>query len=726
MATQYDNQAGSFGVEDILEIVQRRRRWLIIGAVVGLVIGLALWAALPRRYAAFTSFLVEPQGVPQSYVRSTITLDVKDRIGTLRQRATGHANLTELISRIGTERLDPSGEQSPEDLMGEIRANIAVNVRSKPKSAVAVVELTYYGADPQVARDIVREISDLFIAENRKERARQAESTAHFLEVELDRVRTELLEQEERVRIFRMEHLGALPSQLEANLRELERLDEARASNLEAQERLARQRQLLRGQGDGEFGGAVPSSLEATLRTASEELIEARRIYTEDHPNVQSLIRQIERLEGVTDAGLDDDVASQDPLLTREIEEIEFNLSTHRTDEKKIRARMQELQERVEEAPKNEQAMIELTRDYETLKESYHMLLGNQHDASLARNLEEAEMAEQFRLLRPASVPKTPISPDPMTIIPGSLAAALGVALLFVIAAELRRPAFHSVNALARRLGLPVFASIPEFEKAKIYIDGVEEPEDVDWRLVVRTAPESAIAEQYRGFLPHFIAAESVRSIMVTSSQSGDGKSVTCANLALALATDLGRRVLLIDADLRRGSQHRLFHVAQRPGLSELIRGKAEIDQCLRHIAPGVTLMPAGALVANPVPLLTQESFFKLIERARDSYEVIVIDGTPIMPVIDAKLLRRMADMVVFVVRAGISPSWGVVRSLREMRDVSGIVFNRVSAGAFRRYYYYDAYSSYAYTEDPSADNEDDPPEVPLLEESDCDPPERS
>jgi tyrosine-protein kinase Etk/Wzc len=161
----------------------------------------------------------------------------------------------------------------------------------------------------------------------------------------------------------------------------------------------------------------------------------------------------------------------------------------------------------------------------------------------------------------------------------------------------------------------------------------------------------------------------------------------------------VGRRVLLIDADMRRGSQHRLFGVPREPGLSEILQGNGNLGVCAHRVSPTLSVLPTGAAIPNPVALLTSEAFAKLCEQASESYELVMIDSPPILPVIDAKILRRMADMVVFVVRAGISPSGGVIRSLQELRGVAGLVFNRVSAGSFRRYYYYDAYSHYEYTD---------------------------
>jgi hypothetical protein len=186
---------------------------------------------------------------------------------------------------------------------------------------------------------------------------------------------------------------------------------------------------------------------------------------------------------------------------------------------------------------------------------TYRSLLTKKYEASLARNLEQAQKCERFNVLRPVSVPKQPSWPDLRILLPAGLAAGLLLVGLLACVDEFRNPAFRSVERLTRTLGLPIFASIPRIDNDRIY----ESPPsgDVDPKLVVHTAPESAPAEQYRGFLPTFLEAPDCRVILVTSAARGDGKSLTCMNLALSLATDLGRRVLVIDGDLRRPSAHR-------------------------------------------------------------------------------------------------------------------------------------------------------------------------
>jgi capsular exopolysaccharide synthesis family protein len=383
-----------------------------------------------------------------------------------------------------------------------------------------------------------------------------------------------------------------------------------------------------------------------------------------------------------------------------------MELEGRRRQETRIREEIEQFQGRVEETPRREQEELELTRDYENLMATYRSLLTKKYEASLARNLEQAQKGERFKVLRPVSVPKSPSWPDLRVLLPAGLAAGLLLVGLMVGVDEFRHPAFRSVERLTRTLGLPVFASIPRIDNDRIY----ESPPsgDVDPKLVVHTAPESAPAEQYRGFLPIFLESAGCRVILVTSAARGDGKSLTCMNLALSLASDLGRKVLVIDGDLRRPSAHRLLRVRTKLGLSDILRGEAKLSECAVNAkVHNLTLVPAGRSVRNPLLLLTSPGFLELLAEAKKSFDVIMIDSPPLLPVVDTKILRRMADMVVFVVRADATPRDGVVRSLGDMRDVAGVIFNQVSPGSFRRYYYYDAYSRYAYGDPPAAEGRD-------------------
>src|SRR5262245_37321782 len=127
---------GSFGVEDVIEIAERRRWWLILGALAGLAVGFVAYLLLPPRYLATTTILVEPQEVPKSYVESTVTLEIEQRLNSLNERVTSYASLNQLIDLIGEQRLDRSGNLSRDGLMGMIRGHLGVLIPSaRPNSA---------------------------------------------------------------------------------------------------------------------------------------------------------------------------------------------------------------------------------------------------------------------------------------------------------------------------------------------------------------------------------------------------------------------------------------------------------------------------------------------------------------------------------------------------------------------------------------------------------------
>ncbi len=712
------HEAPGYTVEDLIEIAERRRWWFVVAAAAGLVLGVALWLLLPAKYTSESTILVEPQEVPDEYIKSTVTLDIENRLRTLHEQVTSFANLNALIDRIGQERLDPSGGMTREEIMNQITRNLFVDLKGAAGKPANVVQIAYTDSDPVLAKDVASEISATFIAENTKDRTQQAQSTAEFLDRELDQLRTEVAAAEERMKQFKEQRMGALPSQLESNLRSLDRLNLELNSNLEAQTALQQRINMLQtaGTGGGSVGGGAfapdPGSAAGALVEARRKLREAELIYTPNHPNVIQARERVSALERETEEEAKkpkDEIRVVDPAsvaLRREIESARLEIDSRRREETRLRSEIATLQNRVETTPQMETELLTLNRDYDNLTKQYQDLLSKKFSATMARNLEQAQKAERFNVLRPARVPSSPSFPNPIIVLPAGTAFGLIVVLLVIGIAEFRNPSFRSVARLTRMTGLPVVASVPRIDDDRIY---EEKPSgDVDPRLVLYTAPESAPAEQYRAFLPILMEDPERQVVLVTSAARGDGKSLSCMNLALTFACDLGRRVLLIDADMRRPSAHRLLRERPAKGLVDLLRRQATFRECaIRSKIPNLTLLPAGRPTRNPLALLTDPAFIELVEQARKDFDYVFIDSPPMLPVVDTRFLRKVADFVLFVVRADATPRDAVVRSMRELRGVGGLVFNQVSPGSFRRYYYYDAYSRYAYG-DPSGEPDGD------------------
>jgi len=218
----------------------------------------------------------------------------------------------------------------------------------------------------------------------------------------------------------------------------------------------------------------------------------------------------------------------------------------------------------------------------------------------------------------------------------------------------------------------------------------------IDHRLVAAVAPQSLAAEQYRSLRTRLARSENgraVRAIIVTSPNKGDGKTLSAANLALTMAQEFQQRVLLIDADLRRPSIHRLFGIAETPGLSDVLMGGATLDDALVTVRDHrLTLLPSGIIPMHPAELLGSTTMRRVLDTLRTRFDRILIDMPPVAPLADVAIASTMADGVLMIVRAGVTPKPAIERALSglDMSKVLGLVLN--DAGQASAAYGYGGY----------------------------------
>ena len=202
--------------------------------------------------------------------------------------------------------------------------------------------------------------------------------------------------------------------------------------------------------------------------------------------------------------------------------------------------------------------------------------------------------------------------------------------------------------------------------------------------LVAAINPHSPVAEQYRAIrtrLAHRDDHGPLRTIMVTSPEPGDGKSITSANLALTMAQELQRQVLLVDADLRTPATHLLFGVHGTPGLAEVLVGDASIDDALVYLPDlRLTILPAGNAPGFPTELLGSNAMRRVMDTLRARFDRILLDVPAVAPLADAGTLAPLADGVVMVIRAGVTQRPALDQALSAFTEghVVGMVLNEV------------------------------------------------
>jgi len=200
--------------------------------------------------------------------------------------------------------------------------------------------------------------------------------------------------------------------------------------------------------------------------------------------------------------------------------------------------------------------------------------------------------------------------------------------------------------------------------------------------LVAATAPHSFAAERYRSLRTRIAQAEngaSRRLLMMTSPGRGEGKSMTTVNLGVTMAQEFHRRVVVVDADLRRPSVHALLGLPLGPGLSDVLLGGAALEEALVTLPDyRLTVLPAGLPPQQPTELLGSASMRRVLDDLRAHFDRILIDTPPAAPLADASVLLRVVDGVIVVVRAGLTPRPALERALSEMdaAKMLGLVLN--------------------------------------------------
>jgi capsular exopolysaccharide synthesis family protein len=200
--------------------------------------------------------------------------------------------------------------------------------------------------------------------------------------------------------------------------------------------------------------------------------------------------------------------------------------------------------------------------------------------------------------------------------------------------------------------------------------------------LVAGLAPKSFAAEQYRSLRTRLTRVEGpggLRIVLITSPQKGEGKSVTAANLSLTMAQELQRRVVLVEADLRKPSLQHLFGLPPGPGLSEYLAGAVDLKDAMKFLPDhNLTIITAGAAPINPAELLGSTAMRRMLDHLRARFDRVILDTPPVLPLADVAILAPLVDGSLMVVRAGYTPKPAIENALRafDASRLLGLVLN--------------------------------------------------
>lgn len=458
------------------------RKWLVLGIFFFVSVGTALvsyW--LPDLYTSETLILVDPQQVPDSYVRATVTGDIRNRLGALSQQILSTTRLQRIIDAFN---LYPEERRKlpREDVINRMRADVAVKVMSDfaGREDLQAFKITYSGKDPRIVAQVTNELASLFIEENLKVRERMATGTSEFLENQLKEARKKLEVQEAQIRDFKLKHIGEMPEQQQANLQILGQLQARLQAVTDSLNRAEQQKSYLQAVGGAQNSRTQEKKPEVAIRPdpAIEELRLAELLsrYGEKHPDVVRLKRQIQEERQAREQAerQGDEVGSagmQTPLvpatnegtspLEAQLVALGGEIAKHAEDQERLLKSISDYQAKIESIPVREQQIANLIRDYEISREHYQQLLAKKLSAETATQLEIRQKGEKFTILDPAQIAEKPSRPNRLLINAMGSAGGLALGLVVALVTELLGISITSPGQVTMITGLSVLAVIP-------------------------------------------------------------------------------------------------------------------------------------------------------------------------------------------------------------------------------------------------------------------------
>jgi protein tyrosine kinase modulator len=482
---------------DYVSVFNRRKWWFIVPVALSIVIGLALVWLLPRTYQATTSIAVSAARVTPNLI-STVEIDKSERMRAVSQQLLSRPVL-ERTARL--EKLDANS--SIDAAIGRIRRGVSVSLPDSitpgaatsagannaqqlspdQKAQLDTYMVSYTDDTPEDAQRILNRLAQVFVDENSKTREIQAQDTSQFIEGQLHASETRLTSLEAKLRDMKESYMGRLPEQTNANLAMVSALQRQLESNATAtrgeQDRLSmveRQIDSMQQGADDVLAGArgTPGeSAQSRVVSLRRALADAQLNFTDKHPEIVRLKQELSDAEKAAAAERSRPAADRMAILNanpdyrglvKDRDATKLRIAELQRQARSISAEIGSYQSRVEAAPRVEQQLVSLQREYDLERASYGDLTQKKQAALLNEELERKQGGEQFAVLVPAGLPDEPFKPKPLRVMLMALAAGLVLGGAGAVGREYLDRSVHDARGLRDEFELPVLAEIPRIE----------------------------------------------------------------------------------------------------------------------------------------------------------------------------------------------------------------------------------------------------------------------
>ncbi len=569
--------------------------------------------------------------------------------------------------------------REPEVFAGALRGGLGV----KPVKNSRLVTLSYDSTSPEMAAKIVNAYADSFMAMNLERRIADSSYAQTFLGEQIKQVRANL-EESERVLVEYADQkkIADLDERLSVHQRKLDSLSdkliEVEARRIEAQAAYEEETSTGIDSTENLAPGTLIFAYKQSIAQLESEYVEKSGIYKPAYPEMIELRAQI---QGVKDK------LNYEYSQLRQLKEVKFKAAQR--EESILKSRINEINQQVLDLRKRTTDYQALKRDVDSNLVLYDSLLQQTKEIGVAAGIS----ANNISVVDYAKVPGSSYKPDmhkslKMALLFGLL-GGIGLAFLF----DKLDDTVKSGGDLEEVTGLSVLGIVPQINKQET---------EGSIGMLTHKDPTSALAEAYRSFktaLSLSAAGGYPKVLQIASSGVGEGKTTTAIGVALSFI-QAGAKVLLVDGDLRNPSIHKDMDINNKHGLTNFLAGNAKLGEVVERspINSNLWVLTAGPISPNPAELLASDKMKKFLAKAEKQFDVVVVDGPPVLGLADALVLSNVTRGTVLVVDAGETRKGVLTDALKRLHGVQaniiGTILTKYNQGHSEYSYLYNYYGS--------------------------------
>ncbi|OIP73235.1 MAG: capsular biosynthesis protein [Oscillatoriales cyanobacterium CG2_30_44_21] len=698
-----------------------RKRWIVIVAVSASVFAGTTYYTFTRvpQYKAGAALLINNSTIAVSDIQipglpGTSSINLGTEIGILRSRP-----LIEVA--VAKMKQSPTASAYREIDAGTIMGGLEI----RPEKDALILRLIYTDSDPKRAREVLNALSQTYVEYSLSDRRTKSSTAIKFIQEKLPQVKQQLEKSALAVTQFRKSYNIVDPETYAASVYSMREALEKQAQELQIRiAQVEQQFEILSRQvgktPDAAISGAILQqdipyqSLVKQFQEVETNYFLERTRFREDHPNVlalkdrrDELYRLLEtRAQSVVGVGANSRNLTNEPnsliqqTLATQLFETQTNLAVSEAQLASIRSAQSEVSRAFSGIPQIQQRYVEIQRQLALDTSTYNKLTEKLEELRIS----EAQEISSWRVLEPPLIPTRPSSPDiERNLMTGAFVGAV-LGILSALALDRLDQRIREVEEVKEIIDVPLLASIPITEVTSLSaMVGQSILPSSSYYAFKEALSSLALNLRYLG------TDNMMKVIAFTSSVPSEGKSTLTYNLSTILAV-LGYRVLLVDADMRKPTIHKLSKLPNKVGLSTALATPTPWQDLIQSgdEKGNLDVLTSGSIPPNPMMLLESTKMNALIQEWRQEYDYVLVDTPPVIGITDAQCLTSKVDTFILVAainrstRSGISRALEVLASARA--NVSGLLINMIGTSDSEYHYgYYDQYYL-----NPSGDSEEE------------------